>query len=306
MLAPFKKTCVTASVLAVLSLAAINSAAVGAKPLPHQLSGGESAYTVQRGDSLTLIGARFGVSPWVLSALNMLDPKAPVKPGQQIRIDNRHVVPTLLPDGIIVNVPQRMLFVIHSGELVSAYPVAVGRTDPKWRTPASRFTVVRLDKNPVWLVPVSIQHEMAEEGEEVETRVKPGPENPLGHYRIKLSIPDYAIHDTIAPASIYSFRTHGCIRLFPSNAEAFFAQAKVGMIGETIYEPVLLAQLADGRIFLEADRDVYKRAPDPFGVLRDIAQSFNLGHIIDWREAGAVIRHHEGIAREITVRQAVP
>jgi L,D-transpeptidase ErfK/SrfK len=306
MLAPLKKTCIIASVLALLSLVAINSTATGARPLPHQLSGGESAYIVQRGDSLTLIGARFGISPRVLSALNMLNPKAPVKPGQQIRIDNRHVVPAVLLDGIVVNVPQRMLFVVHSGELVSAYPVAVGRTDPKWRTPASRFTVVRLDKNPVWLVPVSIQHEMAQEGEEVETRVKPGPENPLGRYRIKLSIPDYAIHDTIAPASIYSFRTHGCIRLFPSNAEAFFAQAKVGMIGETIYEPVLLARLPDGRIFLEVNRDVYKRAPDPLGALRSLAQSFNLGKIIDWREAGAVVQHHEGIAREITVHRALP
>jgi L,D-transpeptidase ErfK/SrfK len=293
-------------VLALLSFLAIDSAAAGARSLPHQLTGGESTYTVQRGDSLTLIGAQFGVSAWVLSELNMLNPKAPLKPGQQMRIDNRHVVPEMLPDGIVVNIPQRMLFVLHGGELVSAYPVAVGRPDPKWRTPASRFTVVRLDKNPLWLVPVSIQHEMAEEGEEVETRVNPGPENPLGRYRIKLSIPDYAIHDTIAPASIYSFQTHGCIRLFPSNAEAFFAQAKVGMIGETIYQPVLLARLPDGRIFLEVERDVYKRTPDPLGVLRDIALSFNLSHTIDWDRAGAVVQRHEGIAREITDHRATP
>ena len=290
----------------VLCLVTASMATGASFPLPHELSGGESNYVVQPGDSLTLIGARFGVSISMLSALNRLDATVVLKPGRQILIDNRHVVPDLFADGIIVNVPQRMLFLFRAGETVAAYPVAVGRSDPKWRTPASHFTVARMDENPIWLVPVSIQREMAEEGDEVETRVKPGPDNPLGRYRVKLSIPEYAIHDTIAPASIYGFRTHGCIRLFPDNAKTFFGQARVGMIGEIIYEPILLARLRDGRIFLEVNKDIYKRAPDPRVVLRDIVDSHKLRSVIDWGEAEVVLRRRDGIAHEIGVHGARP
>src|SRR5713101_4858235 len=134
-----------------------------------------------------------------------------------------------------------MLFFFDSGKLVSSYPVAVGR--PTWRTRLGSFTVTSREENPIWRVPRSIQIEMASEGEEVRTVVLPGPDNPLGRYALHLSIAGYLIHGTIAPRSIYTFQTHGCIRLHPDDIASLYPQIAVGEAGEIEYEPSLLAVL---------------------------------------------------------------
>lgn len=86
----------------------------------------------------------------------------------------------------------------------------------------------------------------------------------MGGYWIGLSFPSYGIHGTNAPLSIYDFQSRGCIRMHPDDAGALFRQVKVGQRGEIIYEPVLLAQLQDGEILLEAHRDPYrKKSSDP-------------------------------------------
>ena len=76
----------------------------------------------------------------------------------------------------MLNVAQRMLFVFVDGELVRAFPAAVGK--PDWATPVGRFSVLIKEIEPVWDVPVSIQQEMAREGRPVLTTVPPGPDNP--------------------------------------------------------------------------------------------------------------------------------
>lgn len=153
----------------------------GAQLLPaHRLSGGTFYYTVHKGDSLTSLGSRYGVDSEILAQANGLRARSRLKSGDVLWIDNRHIVPSDITDGILINVPQRMLFVLSHGHLNAAYPVSVGR--PGWRTPRGEFTVVELRKNPVWRVPRSIQAEMAAEGKRVRTRVPPGPDNPLGKY----------------------------------------------------------------------------------------------------------------------------
>jgi L,D-transpeptidase ErfK/SrfK len=272
----------------------------GPERLANQLSGGTSIYTIVKGDNLSLISGKVGEPLEDIRKLNGLELDAVLRPGQLLAIDNRHIVANAIDDGIVINLPQRMLFLLAEGRLVRAYPVALGRVTRKWQTPAVAFTIIRLDENPVWVVPVSIQAEMAAEDETVETRVEPGPDNPLGRYRIKLSIPGYAIHSTIAPASIYKYQTHGCIRLMPENAADVFNLARVGMKGRIIYEPALLARLADGRIFAEVNRDAYHRAGDPMTELRELADSNKLAGMIDWSRIAAVANAREGIAREVT------
>jgi len=75
---------------------------------------------------------------------------------------------------------------------------------------------------------------------------------------------------------------------------------KVGQPGEIIYEPVLLAQLPDGRIFLEAHRDPYrKKSEQPLQFVRELAAANNVDKAIDWKKAADVTSRDEGIAREI-------
>lgn len=281
-----------------LALAWLSAAAQEGDGLSATLSGGQFTYTVQAGDSLTAIGARFGVDAVVLARANDLRYDALLQPDQMLRVDNRHIVPLGPQDGILINLPQRMLFFFQAGELAAAFPVGLGR--PDWPTPTGTFEIVVKEEDPVWDVPVSIQEEMRRAGKTVVTRVPPGPDNPLGRYWLGLSIPGYGIHATIAPSSIYQFRSHGCIRVHTDDIAALFARVEEGEPGEIIYAPVLLAKLADGRIFLEVHRDVYRKGGNPLKRVQELAVAAQAEGLIDWGRVAQLMQQKEGLAREIT------
>jgi L,D-transpeptidase ErfK/SrfK len=90
------------------------------------LSGGRFQYTVQRGDFLIKIGARFGVSARLIASDNGLRYEGYIYPGQQLRVDNRHIVPALprtgnepgaQVGGLYIKLSQRMLYLLRDGQL---------------------------------------------------------------------------------------------------------------------------------------------------------------------------------------------
>lgn len=261
------------------------------------LVGGEFSYVVKEGDSLTLVGARFGVEPRLLARNNGLSPVAWIRIGQVLRIDNRHVIPFFLEQGILINIPQRLLFLFEEGRLAAWYPVGLGRFD--WATSAGRFEIRALRRRPTWIVPPSIQEEMKLHGERVRTRVPPGPENPLGEYWIGLEGSGCGIHGTNAPASMYAFRTHGCIRLHPDDVADLFSRVSRGMAVQIVYETVLLARETDGGVFLEVNPDIYGRQADPSGAVAALAEREGLRTILDPAAAERVIAGREGLARRV-------
>jgi L,D-transpeptidase ErfK/SrfK len=272
--------------------------AQGLPPLARLTVGTEFKYTVKAGDSLVSIGARNGIESGTLAAMNGLKPKTPLKAGQVLDVDNRHIVPADLSDGILINLPQRKLFYLSDGRVEGNYPVGPGKA--AFASPIGSFSVIQLRENPTWYVPKSIQDEWARAGKVVKKTVPPGPNNPLGGYWIGLSFPSYGIHGTNVPLSIYDFQSRGCIRMHPDDAGALFRQVKVGQPGEIIYEPVLLAELHDGEILLEVHRDPYKRKKsDSLQFVRDLAGANNLSQRIDWNKAADAISRNEGVAREI-------
>jgi L,D-transpeptidase ErfK/SrfK len=134
----------------------------------------------------------------------------------------------------------------------------------------------------------------------VKKTAPPGANNPLGGYWIGLSFPSYGIHGTNAPLSINDFQSRGCIRMHPEDAGPPFRQVEVGQRGELIYEPVLLAQLQNGEILLEVDRDLYRKKSDaPLQFVRRLAGANDLAQRIDWGKVTAVTSRVEGVAREI-------
>jgi L,D-transpeptidase ErfK/SrfK len=263
---------------------------------PGPLVGGLSVYQVKRGDSLALLGARFGVDPRLLARANGLSPQARLSIGQSLRVENRRVVPDA-GDGILVNIPQRLLFFFHDGALAAWYPVALGR--PDWQTPTGRFEVVSRRSRPTWHVPQSIQEEMRRQGEPVRTVVPPGPQNPLGEHWIGLSGSFCGIHGTNAPASIYSFRTHGCIRLHPDDVADLFTRVSIGSKVEIAYEPVLLARGSDGEVFLEVNADIYGRAGNLRTLFETAAARQQVLEIVDPARVEAVLEERAGIALRI-------
>lgn len=267
------------------------------------ITGSVFEYTVQPGDYLIKIGARFGLAAEVLARENDLKYSAKLMPGQKLTIDNRHIVPELPEDGLLINLPQRMLYYFREWELVAAYPVGLGK--PSWPTPAGEFSVIDKAVNKAWRVPKSIQEEMWREGQVVKTEVPPGPDNPLGKYWLGLSLSAIGIHGTIAPASIYHFQSHGCIRLHPDDIEALFAQIDQGAPGSIIYVPLLLVE-SEGRIFLEAHRDIYNKVDVSSDALEQMAYDAMLSDRIDWSRAADVLKQKDGVARDVTLSLQTP
>lgn len=260
--------------------------------------GNEWTYQTRAGDTLTNIGARVGVDAVVLARRNGLRAGQRLAVGQTLTIDDRHIMPAATAESIVINVPQRLLFQFRDGVLHATYPVGLGR--PTWPTPLGAFTVIEREENPTWHVPPSIQAEMRQQGKPVITIMPPCPANPLGKYRLRLSLPGVGIHGTIAPSSIYQFQTHGCIRLHPDDICSLFGEVQVGDTGRIIYEPVLLARLPDGRIFVEVHRDIYRRARSPLDILEEAADRAGVTGEIDWDAANAAIELHEGVAIDVT------
>jgi L,D-transpeptidase ErfK/SrfK len=265
---------------------------------PQAIVGGEFDHIVAKNETWRSIGSRYGTDAATLAALNGNSVTSPLRAGRTLRIDNRHLVPGTLADGIVINLPQRMLFLKRDGRVVGAYPVSAGR--PTWPTFVGRFTVVTQERDPVWDVPPSIQEELRRAGKKVVTRVLPGPDNPLGKYWLGLSEPNFGIHGTIAPQSIFRFETHGCIRLHPDDIADLWPHAVVGTLGEVIYEPVLV-RLVDGHVLLEAHADVYRRIADLEAELRGVIVAAGVVANVDWLSARRTLGDHDGRPHAIEI-----
>ncbi len=273
--------------------------------ISDMLVGAASTYTVVSGDTIRLVAAKLGVSRQHLIRRNSIDEKAYLKIGQKLAYNNRKIIPQKIKNGIIVNIPDRTLYLFRQGKVAASLPVAVGvatKTEKyDWQTPTGKFKITAKMKDPTWHVPPSIQSEMEEHGKEVVTSVPPGEKNPLGKYAIKTSIPGILIHSTTKPWSIYSFASHGCIRVYPEQMEEFFKEVKVNTYGEIIYKPVKLAVTEEGRVFLEVHRDVYKKTTNLASEAKRMIEKQNLSGRVDWKKVEAILLRKTGIAEDITL-----
>jgi lipoprotein-anchoring transpeptidase ErfK/SrfK len=274
-------------------------------PDSSRLVGSKGSYTVVKADSIPLVAAKLGVSQQHLRRMNGLDTKAYLKIGQQLVYDNRKIIPRRVKDGIIINIPDRTLYYFQQGVLVASLPVALGSATKNekyvWQTPVGKFRITAKMKDPTWTVPISIQTEMEEQGKEVLESIPPGPENPLGKYAIKTSIPGILIHSTIKPSSIYSFSSHGCIRISPERMEDFFPKILIDTRGEIIYQPVKLAVTGNGRVLLEVHHDVYKKSSSLISEARQMIENQKLSEMVDWEKFKSVVKQKSGVAEDISL-----
>jgi L,D-transpeptidase ErfK/SrfK len=292
---PGRRLALLAFLVAVLTLSAATDPG-----MTTSLVGAVFPYHVVRGESLVALGARYGIDGRSLARLNGIPPERPLQPGQLLTIDSRHIAPGYAGTSIVINVAQRMLFFTDRGSL-TAFPIAVGRRD--WPTPTGRFTIIDKETNPTWDVPASIQEEMRRAGTPVVKRVPPGPGNPLGAFFIRLSFVNLGIHGTNAPASIYRFTTHGCIRMAPGDIAALYPRIAIGTPGVAIYESILLT-VVDGRVMIEVHPDVYHRRANARARLEQLAADAQVGDRVDWSVADAVIREASGVPTDVSRPEA--
>ncbi len=267
------------------------------------LIGGEDFYIVQRGDTLDLIASKLGLRAGRIAEDNNIDKNKRPKEGTFLRINNRRIVPRHIDKGIIINIPERMLYFFKDNRLEMAFPVGLGKifssAESQWHTPVGDFVVKGKQKDPVWYVPVSIQKEMERQGKPVELIVSPGPDNPLGRYVVRTTIQNIHIHETIYPTSVHKFTSHGCIRVLPQHMEPFFKAVEVNTPGEIIYMPIKVLAVS-GKVYIEAHRDYYKRIGDYNGEAKRLLEQTGQASRIDWHKVNQALKDKDGVAVDVT------
>ena len=213
-------------------------------------------------------------------------------------------MPTELQNGLVINLPELRLYYFKDGAYQRRYALAVGK--PSWPTPTGTYSICDKRKNPTWNVPPSIQEEMDDRGYEVVTKVPPGPKNPLGKYFMLTTASGVAIHATNRPWTVGYFVSHGCIRMLPNEIEQLFPQVKVGTPVKIIYRPIKLALTPQGRVYLEANPNIYGWELHPLEWVKDMADYYNLTDRIDWDKVTPILKTRSGLAQDITKAGAPP
>ena len=189
--------------------------------------------------------------------------------GTAVVVPGARVLPANPPrDGIVVNLPERGLYLFSGGRFVRFFPVSIGLAK-ECPTPVMVGRVVEKLKNPVWY---------PSHGSSQHKAVPPGPDNPLGDRWIGLDRAGYGIHSTNRVVNIGLSTTRGCIRLYPDDIHALFDQVRVGTTVRIEYETAKVGCKADGTLYLVTFPDVYDRA-SPVGAARRALSALGLeGH----------------------------
>ena len=219
-------------------------------------------YRVAAGENLLSIARKTGVGFRELRDSNPQVDEWEPKIGTDLLVPTRWIVPrTDSYRGLVINIPEMRLYMFPSdaypGERVPmlTWPIGIGAEEAP--SPVGPFKIASKDENPTWVVPDSIYRTM----DHPQHVVPPGPDNPLGAYRIRLDKDLYAIHGTNDPWTVGRLTTHGCIRLYPEDIEMLYPLVDRGTPGELIYQPVKLGE-RDGDIYVEVHKDVYQTYPD--------------------------------------------
>ena len=222
--------------------------------------------------------------------------------GQEVVLPSQFILPVASMDGIVLNVPEMRLYYYppkEKGKLqeVFTYPLGVGREG--WSTPYIKTIIVEKKVNPNWYPPKSILKEHEEAGDPLPKIVKPGPENPLGNYAMRLGRRDYLIHGTNKPNGIGMRISHGCIRLYPEDIKELFSKVSLKTPVNIINQPYKIGVKNDV-IYLEAhpflDEDKEKYENNLTSVIALIIKiSNNRKYQIDMRTAYEAIKNPTGL-----------
>ena len=137
-------------------------------------------------------------------------------------------------------------------------------------------------------------------------KVPPGPKNPLGKYFMATTASGVGIHATNRPWSVGYFVSHGCIRMLPHEIEQLFPQVEVGTPVKIIYRPIKLALTPQGRVYLEANPNIYGWELNSMEWVKDMAEYYNITDRIDWDKVPPILKTRSGLAQDITKAGAPP
>lgn len=236
---------------------------------------------------LEMIAANPGVDPWLPGE------------GTEIILPTRYVLPPGPRDGIVINLAEYRLYYFPKGEdVVHTYPLGIGREG--WGSPLGAGRVTVKTPNPAWYPPKSIREEHAADGDILPTVVPPGPNNPLGPYKMTLSFPGYLIHGSNKKFGIGMRVSHGCFRMLNHNVLELADMVPVGTPVRIINEPYKFGFSA-GKVYLEAhapldDEGVPSVVDKHTAVINTLLKREELNGLrLDWEMVREVVASEDGL-----------
>ena len=125
------------------------------------------------------------------------------------------------PGTIIVDTPNKFLYLVQEGGRAIRYGIGVGRPGFEW---AGRKTVSMKREWPDWRPPA----EMIRRRPDLPRYMEGGPDNPLGARALYLGSSLYRIHGTNEPHTIGQAVSSGCIRMLNKDVIDLYARVRVG------------------------------------------------------------------------------
>ncbi len=263
------------------------------------LVGIEQQVRVANGDTLLDIARQAGLGYQQAQDANpSVDAWVP-KPGTEVVLPSRWILPRSRHRGVVINLPEMRLYLYPDsttpGQEFEIRTWAIGIGDDETPSPVRSFSIRTKEENPTWVVPASILKTM----DPPRRVVPPGPDNPLGAYRMRLSYGLYSIHGTDSPWSIGRLATHGCIRLYPEDIGELYESVRVGTPGEILYQPVKLGE-DRGRIYVEVHPDIYRRIPNLARFALEEVRRAGVADRVDPARLRSAVREKSGMPVDVT------
>jgi lipoprotein-anchoring transpeptidase ErfK/SrfK len=125
------------------------------------------------------------------------------------------------PGTIVVDTPDKFLFLIEPGGRAIRYGIGVGRPGFEW---AGVKAVTRKAEWPGWTPPI----EMLKRRPDLPAHMEGGLGNPLGARALYLGSTLYRIHGTNEPETIGKAVSSGCIRMLNEDVVDLYGRVKLG------------------------------------------------------------------------------
>jgi lipoprotein-anchoring transpeptidase ErfK/SrfK len=135
---------------------------------------------------------------------------------QTVQYDGKHA-----PGTIIIDTPQRFLYLVEGNGTATRYGIGVGRPGFTW---AGMKSVTRKAEWPDWRPP----DEMLRRRPDLPRFMPGGPDNPLGARALYLGSSLYRIHGSNEPWTIGTAVSSGCIRMRNEDVIDLYTRVKVG------------------------------------------------------------------------------
>lgn len=243
---------------------------------------------------LEMVAANPGVDPWLPGE------------GTEIILPTRYILPPGPREGIVINLAEYRLYYFPKGQnIVHTFPLGIGREG--WDSPIANTRITAKTPNPAWYPPKSIREEHAADGDPLPTVVPPGPDNPLGPFKMTLGVPGYLIHGSNKKFGIGMRVSHGCFRMLNHNVLQLASMAPVGTSVRIINEPYKFG-ISGGRVYLEAhaplvnegEASVVDKHAAVINALIKQEGLINELHL-DWEVVRDIVAAEDGLPIEIAV-----